>query len=648
MKWFVIVVFCCVGFDVCAQEQQFSRILEDQAIATEGNQQEEDVLQLDNLKRKKLNINHATAEELALFPFWNPLLTEQLLRYRKLLGNLENELELQAVPGFTQDLVRKLLPFITVAQNITVKKDIIKSLKTADEMLLVRTSLPIGIVDTTTFNPYFLLRYQLKSDHVLIGILTEKDIGEKFYQGKKGISFFSNFMALQNLGKIRKCIIGDYLVNIGQGLVIWQGRPVRKTSLPLLVKREAAQIQPYKSTDENRYMRGIALETNLKRFKIMGFLSSNNLDAIIRSDTTNQGIQYITSFSNTGLHRTEGELNGKNSVIVRSGGVAIDYSIANYKLGYSLVKHDLSVPIFHESVPYNAFALNGNHWISSGIHYSTTIKNMHFFGEAAKDGLRHWATINGMLISPDQKLDISLVYRKIDKGYRSFFSNAFTEATEPNNEEGLYMGTVLKLNPKLELDVYMDQYRFPWLKYGLNKNGWGQDYMTMLLWKPSKTTEIYLRVKMEQKTANGRSVLQMLPVELVQTNSFRLHLEKQFSLQTAWRMRMEYVSYRMGDQLNFGTLTYTDVFWKIPKRSIQFNGRLMVFETTDYNSRIYAFENDLAFSSSIPSFYGRGVKMYVNVKYGIAKRCNLYFKYSWMKQQELKALSLRGEVVFNW
>lgn len=647
MNWFVLVIFFCVGFDVCAQEQQFSRILEDQAIATGGSEQEEDVLQLDNFKRKKLNINYATAEELALFPFWNPLLTEQLDRYRMLLGGLENILELQAVPGFTEEIVRKLLPFITVSQQESAKKSILKSLKDSDKMMLFRTSVPIGVADSADFNPYFLLRYQLKSDHVLMGILTEKDSGEKFYQGKKGISFFSNFVALQNLGMIRKLIIGDYLVNIGQGLVIWQGRPVRKTSLPLLVKREAAQLQPYKSTDENRYMRGIALETNFKRFKIMGFLSSNAFDATIREDTIMKS-QYISSFSSTGLHLTENELNGKNSIIVRSGGVAIDYSIANYKLGYSLVKHDLSVPIFHESIPYNAFALNGNHWISSGIHYSTTIKNLHFFGETAKDGLRHWATINGMLISLDQKLDLSLLYRKIDKGYRSFFSNAFTEATEPNNEEGLYMGTVIKLNPKLELSIYMDQYRFPWLKYGLNKNGWGQDYMTMLLWKPVKTTEMYFRVKNEKKTANGTSFLPMLPVDLIQTTSFRLHLEKQFSLQTSWRMRMEYVSCRMGDQLNFGSLTYTDVFWKIPKRSIQFIGRLMVFETTDYNSRIYAFENDLAFSNSIPSFYGRGVKMFLNMRYGIAKRCNLYLKYSWMKQKGITTFGLRGEVVIYW
>jgi hypothetical protein len=647
MKWVIVLIFCCVRIDVCAQEQQISRVLEDQAVVNEGIEQEDDALQLDNFKRKKLNVNYATAEDFALFPFWNPLLTEQFIRYKQLLGNLENVLELQAVPGFTEEIVRKLLPFITVSQQVSAKTSILKSLKDSDKMMLVRTSVPIGIADSTVFNPYFLLRCQLKSDRVLFGILTEKDNGESFFQGKNGISFFSKYLVFQHFGKIRKLIIGDYLVNVGQGLVIWQGRPVRKTSLPLLVKREAAQLQPFKSTDENRYMSGMAAEIKIRQLNLMGFLSSNLLDATIKEDTISR-IQYISAFRNTGLHRTQSELGSKNSVIVRSVGIAIDYSFSNIKLGYVAVKHNLSVSMFHEPVPYNLFALNGNNWVSQGIHYSATIRNLHFFGETAKDGLKHWATINGILISPDSKLDVSLVYRNIDRSYRSFYSNSFTESTEPNNEEGFYVGMVLKISSKVEFSAYMDQYRFKWMKYSLNKGGWGQDYVAMLLWKPVKTTEMYFRVKKEQKTANGNSVLPMLPVDLIQTNSYRLHVEKQFSLQTSWRMRMEYLSSKIEDHFNYGLLAYTDVFWKIPKRPLQFNGRLMLFETIDYNSRIYAFENDLAFSNSIPSFYGRGVKIYMNMRYSFAKRCNFYLKYSWMKQQEKSTFGLRGEVVIYW
>lgn len=646
MRYCFVILFCWIMANVQAQEEQFSRVLEDQILASEGNEQEEDVQMLEGYQRRKLNINLATPQDLAVFPFWNPLLTEQLVRYRKLLGNIEHVLELQAVPGFTPDIIRKLLPYITVIQQESLHESVLKGLQKANQMVLFRTSLMTTNVDTSAFNPYMLLRYQLQSSHVSFGLLTEKDNGESFFQSRKGISFLSNYLSFQQMGRIKKLIFGDYIVSIGQGLILWQGRPVRKTSLPMLIKREAMLLQPYRSTDENRYMRGIALESKFGRVGIMGFISKNGMDATIKEDSI-QHIQYITAFSNTGLHRSESELNGKNAIIVQSGGVVFNYTSSRYQIGYGVVQHGMSIPIFREFLPYNLYALNGKRWISQGVHYSTTVRNVHFFGEIAVDGPLHWASLHGLLLSLDPKLDISLLYRKIDKGYRSFLSNAFTEGTEPNNEEGLYMGMIFKLDAKASLGMYVDYYRFPWLRYGINKTGWGQDNMMIFTWKPAKPTEIYFRLKKEQKVANISSELVMLPVGQVQTTSGRFHVEHQFSLQTSWRLRMEYNLYTIDGIKSTGMVTYSDFFWKWPRRSIQFNGRVMLFDTMDYNSRIYAFENDLAFSSSIPSFYGRGIKTYINCRIGIAKRCNIYLKYGLLNKSEEISSTIRMELIYR-
>lgn len=647
MRYYFIILFCWFSIQICAQDQQIARLLEDQIVASEGNDQDEDLYSLDLYQRKKLNINLANAEELAVFPFWNPLLTEQLVRYRKLLGNIENVLELQAIPGFTTDIIRKLSPYVTVLQQESLDKSIKKSLQNADQMFLFRTSLVSTTSDTSAFNPYLLLRYQLQSTHLSVGLLTEKDNGESFFQSKKGISFLSNYLSFQQLGRVKKLILGDYLISIGQGLMLWQGRPVRKTSLPMLVKREASALQAYRSTDENRYMRGVGLDINLGMVGIIGFLSSNTMDGTIREDTV-QHIKYVSAFNNSGLHRSESELNGKNTVKINSGGLVIQYALPSFKIGYGLVQHHLSVPIFHELLPYNLYALNGKKWISQGIHYATTIRNLHFFGEIAVDGPLHWASVNGLLISVDPKLDISLLYRKVDKAYRSYLSNAFTEGTEANNESGLYIGMMLKIHSKFSLGIYVDNYRFSWLRYGINKLGWGQDNMIIFTWKPAKPTELYLRIKSEQKSANILSEATMMPVGMVKSTTCRVHIEHQFSLQTSWRLRMEYSIYNNETVKSSGMVTYSDLFWKWPRKSIQFNGRIMVFDTKDYNSRIYAFENDLAFSSSIPSFYGRGIKTYINCRIEVAKRCNLYLKYAYLIKSEEKSNVFRTELVYRF
>ena len=38
-----------------------------------------------------------------------------------------------------------------------------------------------------------------------------------------------------------------------------------------------------------------------------------------------------------------------------------------------------------------------------------------------------------------------------------------------------------------------------------------------------------------------------------------------------------------------------------------------VFETDDYDTRIYAYEPDLLYHFSLPSYYGRGIHYYINI-----------------------------------
>ena len=56
------------------------------------------------------------------------------------------------------------------------------------------------------------------------------------------------------------------------------------------------------------------------------------------------------------------------------------------------------------------------------------------------------------------------------------------------------------------------------------------------------------------------------------------------------------------------------------------NIRLQYFETDGYNSRLYAFENDVLFNYSIPVLYGKGYHYYININYDISKKLTVWGK----------------------
>ena len=54
--------------------------------------------------------------------------------------------------------------------------------------------------------------------------------------------------------------------------------------------------------------------------------------------------------------------------------------------------------------------------------------------------------------------------------------------------------------------------------------------------------------------------------------------------------------------------------------------RLLYFETDSYNSRLYAYENDVLYGFSIPAFFDKGFRYYTNVNYDVSKKLSIWLR----------------------
>jgi hypothetical protein len=72
--------------------------------------------------------------------------------------------------------------------------------------------------------------------------------------------------------------------------------------------------------------------------------------------------------------------------------------------------------------------------------------------------------------------------------------------------------------------------------------------------------------------------------------------------------------------------------------------RLQGFRATDWDNRIYCYENDVLYAFSIPALYGVGGQAYLNLRWQVIEQLALYFKVSekvyapsWVSRQQLPA-----------
>jgi outer membrane receptor protein involved in Fe transport len=113
------------------------------------------------------------------------------------------------------------------------------------------------------------------------------------------------------------------------------------------------------------------------------------------------------------------------------------------------------------------------------------------------------------------------------------------------------------------------------------------------------------------------------------------------------KTRFEYVNYSLGKNYENGFLTYQEIKYVFVDK-ISLAGRIILFDTKSYNTRLYEFENDLrGVMTNLPMF-GEGFRWYVLLKYKIINDLNLFIKYSETFKPNVESISSgNSEIIGN-
>jgi hypothetical protein len=627
-------------------ENEVIQQLENLAERQNGEPEDDSYLQtMDQYRKNKLNLNTADEDDLKQLNLITDLQVQSFISYKRLLGNLISIYELQAIPGWDVATIQKVLPFVKVSGSQPLLDNFRQRLTSGQHSVLLRCQQvleksngfirPDSIANRYPGSPvkvFFRYKYMFRNIFQF-GITGEKDAGEQFLKGnqKQGFDFYSFHLFARKLGPIKLLALGDFTVNLGQGLIHWQSLAFKKSAEITSVKRQADILRPYNSPGEYNFMRGVGITVGTKLFDFTAFASFRNLDGRLNNDTSQTNEDYISSILNSGYHRTPTEIEKKNKMFQQSFGGNISFTRNALHVGVNAIAFNFSVPLVRNVVAYNQYAITGKGWSNYSVDYSYTYRNFHFFGETALDKNKSKAFVAGVLASLDEKVDASVVYRNISESYQTLYGNAFTENTFPTNEKGLFTGLSIRPYTFLKIDAYADVFSFPWLKYRVDAPSQGSEYMLQVVYKPNKKIEVYTRFKNENKGINLTGL--NLPTHQVYPrpkDSWRTQLTYNFNRQFTYHQRVEMMWFDPYEKSRSqqGFLMYVDGRFQPKTIPFTVNGRIQYFDTDGFDSRLYAFENDVLYSYSIPQFIGKGMRYYINVNWDFNKKMTAWARWS--------------------
>ncbi|MCB9190939.1 MAG: helix-hairpin-helix domain-containing protein [Flavobacteriales bacterium] len=645
------------GQDQTEQEQIIQRRIETIAEQLgEGDEGLDYNTLLDELlifSENPINLNNASFEDLAALPMLDEIAAANLVSHVEKHGKLLNLYELQAVDGFSLSLIRQLQPFIKVSDNPEALTFSFKEMmKEGEHEIVFRyqqvlnqqegySPIEDSVLAESPNRRYlgspqkYWARYRFRySNKVSWGLTMEKDAGEEFFKGsmKQGFDFYSGHLFVQNLGVVKSAALGDFQAQFGQGLVFWSGLAFGKSSDGVSIKRNAQGLRPYTSVDENRFLRGGGATLQFGKFQVTAFGSYKLLDGNVSAitDTLTEQEETVSSIFSSGFHRTPGELEDRQSLTEAVYGGNVSYKGRRLSLGITAVGYQFSKPIQRSDDLSNIFEFSGKQNSNYGLDYSYIFRNFHFFGEFALSQNLGFATTHGLYMTVDPRVTLTVMVRHLQPKYQALYANAVTENSRMNNETGYYLGFNINPFKGWYLNGFFDIFQFPWLRYQVNGPSFGYEAIGQLIYRPSKTLEVYFRFRQKNKQLNQSSAYSEAPIRGIENelrSYYRLNIQYSLTKEVKLRSRVEYSRYKRGEQdVEQGFMMYQDVIYSPLNFPLSFSARLAYFDTETYNARIYAYENDVLYAYSFPAYYYRGIKTYLTLRYNIYKGIDAWFR----------------------
>lgn len=545
-----------------------------------------------------------------------------LLEYREKFGPLLSIYELQAIPGWEPGWLRQIKPYITISNNRKLNFSPTVWRKEGEQRLWIRWAgtleknrgIKEGVYAGKGLAQLYRYRYQWHRQ-LQVGFTWEKDMGEK-----KG--FFSGHLQLRDLGKLKLLVVGDYTISQGQGLVQWQGIRFGKGGDPAGVKRQGAVLRSYTSAGEVFFHRGLGLIWQNKSLEVTGFISHRLLNGNKEQDDSGETV--ITSISTSGYHRTASEIEGRHVLQRWAGGGTMRWRKKEWQVSLNTNAFTYSIPILPNSVPYRLYAFRGNKGSALSLDMSGSIRGVHFFTETAICHTGKTALLGGFLFSPDKKMDFALMGRKIAPGYVSPEAQAVTQASGVQNEQGLLIALRGRPRDRWIIDTYLDWFSFPWLRYQVDGPSVGNEFQFSVIHTPFRGTEIMTRFRTSNRWENGETYQGSALLIPVRQQSFRFQVSLPISPVLRYRQRMEWVRVGKGR----GGLLFADIRWKPVSWPWFGSFRAQWAGTDGYDSRIYVFENDVLYASSLSAFHEKQFRYYLVLSGKPLKKLQLSFKFS--------------------
>jgi hypothetical protein len=562
---------------------------------------------------------------------------EALLFQRYQLKNFYSIYEMQSIEGFSRQTLEWLEPFITfgiseqlVSAKFRPKSDLFLRAQTLLETRAGYRQREDGSIPYQGHKIKLYTRMEVQPvKNLKMGFVAEKDQGEPMFNHQvTTMDYLTGYLSWQPEKLLKQVIIGQYRMSGGQGLALQTGMAPVKSSAATSIRNRQSSFRPSLSASEHGGLSGLLMNFGTGNISISPFVSLKMVDG--RLDTLENGSVIIQSLKTDGYHRTLTELGQRKNVREAIYGFQAKYHLNRFIVETGYLSYHLAHPLQAHSEAYKRNHFSGkdnqNYWAAA----EGSLYNVHLFTELAFNQSIEPAVWAGLLLPIKSAVHLSLGYRRIPMNYRSPLGAPLTEANVPAGESGLYTGLKMDLPASFSLSAYLDYYRHNWLQYQTLAPAHGKDFLCVISHQTHKEWENSLRYRYRNKIINLKTTSQGTPVGERIQNQWRIQSRYHAAANWIFTLRFDLHTLDRPDKQDLpkGYYMGQDIRYISNNKKWNITTRYALFDTEEYDTRVYVYEPDVLYGFSIPAYYGRGSRWLIMGKWTILPGLDLWARYT--------------------
>jgi hypothetical protein len=568
---------------------------------------------LDWLQLHPYDLNSITMEELLSIPCVTLSGAEAVLAFRENGGRFRSPAELLTIGGGGERLYRALVPFVCAGGK--------SSCGSARHRVVFRAR---AIEDTPPdpSTPGSPLRVSSRlvveaPGGLETGALFAKGAGERTEE-----ALVSGYAAVRGVGCVTDILAGDYELESGQGLVLWRG-PTAVRSTWSLRPGEGMAIAPHRSSDESRFLRGLAIAVSVKG-KLRGaiFFSDRSYGANVDSGGEATGFF-------RGEYSTAGSVAKKDALREHLIGVRAEYaSTGVFTAGCTMYRASFD----RSFTPADRMRFSGNRLEAWGADVSGRLGVVSLSGECAflKGGVHAFVWSMTLVSAAGQMLMIRC--RDYQPAYDNLHASGEGDNGETRNERGASAALRLLPSTGIRLECYVDAFEHPWpdARTPIPRRGIEMTLSGETLIPSGGTLSLRFSRKSshEQVAAEDAWGRDVRSAGKTEEDHYRCEASCRAGKSLTFSTVMEYAgaSEAGGDVLH-GVLLGGDISFS-PLPRVSFDTRFSLFHTDGYGARLYDYESGLPGQLSLPPLYGNGLRWYIRLRFRPALWADIAIRYA--------------------